>query len=453
MFKEAMQIARIGLPLIIANIAMVGMEMVDTMMAGQASVNDLSGLAIGVNIWFVVEVFLLGCLSAIAPRIARFYGARARDEITQEVRQSTLLALLLGSIGTAALLACVPFLSMLGTEPAVTRVAEDYLSIVAFSIPAAAVGSVFLLFSEAHGYTRYVMVSSLVALAMNAILDYILVFGKFGLPKMGGVGCAWATLSIFWTWMLVTMIYACIHPKLKEYKAVGLPHNLDWSRWKAILVLGIPISLALLAEEGFFNLSALLIAPLGTTMLGAHQITLQVVFAVLMIGFGIGQATSIRVGQSLGKGDIHKARLQTLTGLLSNVTLALAAGTLVFVMRERIPGIFTREASIITTSSLILMAAPLYCLVDGIQLGAAQILRGYTDTKVPMMLQVFSYWGIGFPLGYSLGNTDFWGEQYGIYGFWSGFLIAIFVAAILMCIRLWDVSMNKEHLSPALTVQ
>lgn len=434
---EIHQILRLAVPLIIAHVAYIGMGIIDTMMAGQVSGEDLAGLAVGGNIWLILEVAMGGLLSAMTPRIARFYGAKRSEDITHETRQGLLLGLLAGILTLLVMLAMIPFIPLLGTEAKVTTVAQEYTQIIAYSLPASAVCWVLFCLIEAHGLMRFVVITSLIALSLNLLLDYLLVFGKLGLPALGGVGCAWTTTLLYWLWAVACIVYAVKHPRLRDYRIFAALPRFDWQRWRAILALGLPISLSLLAEEGFFSVSALLIAPLGTDALGAHQITIQLVAVVLMFGLGCGQATAIRVAHSIGRGQTQAVQQHIIAGLGLVVTSGLSFGLLVFGSRQILPELFTQDTAIVAISSTIMLLAPLYLVFDVLQIWTAQSLRGFEDTKVPMLVQITAYWLIGFPLGYSLGNTEFWGQSYGIYGFWIGFLGGIMVGGSLLACRLY----------------
>jgi MATE family, multidrug efflux pump len=296
---------------------------------------------------------------------------------------------------------------------------------------------------EGHGLMRFVVLSSIAALGLNLLFDYLFVFGKLGFPALGGVGCAWTTTSIYWLWGLACVVYTIKHPLLKNYDIFASWPSVDWSRWRAILSLGLPIALALLAEEGFFNVTALLVAPLGTNPLGAHQITIQVVALILMFGLGIGQATAIRVAHSIGKSQTNTMVEHIKASFVLIGSISLSVGCLVYLFRDSLPYLFTQDNKIAIISSTIMLLAPIYLVCDAVQIWAAQTLRGFEDTKVPMFIQITSYWLLGFPLGYSLAMTNFWGESYGVYGFWIGFFGGVMFGSCLLCYRLYKKS-HKE---------
>jgi len=445
--SECRKILYLAVPLIIANIAMIGMGVIDTIMAGQASTDDLAGLAVGGNIWIFIEIGMGGLITAITPRVARFYGAKQFSDITIEIQQGLLLGIFIGILGMIMMLFIIPYLPLLGTTDGVTKVAQGYTQVIAFSLPASAVIWVLFCLWEGHGLLRFAVISSVVSLIFNLILDYIFVFGKLGFPALGGIGCSWTTTIIYWGWGISCVLYSAWHTDFKRYQIFKQWPAINWSRWRAILALGLPISLALLAEEGFFNVATLLIAPLGTEAIGAHQITIQIVALVLMLGLGIGQATAIRVAQSIGRADLSSLDRQIKTGLTLVVFIGLLVGMIVFTFRAYLPGLFTENIAIIAISSAIMLFAPIYLLTDVLQVFAAQALRGFEDTKIPMMIQITAYWIIGFPLGYSLGLTTLWGERYGIYGFWVGFLVGILIGSCLLCIRLYK-RVHRYNLQP-----
>ncbi|MCV6615133.1 MAG: MATE family efflux transporter [Cellvibrionaceae bacterium] len=434
--KEAGQILRLGIPLMIAHVAMVGLEVVDTMMAGQVSGEDLAGLAVAANIWLVIALFMGGWISATTPRFGRYNGAREFGQIRQEAQQAMLMAVLVGLLAMLLIWASIPQLHRLGTSPEVTLVAQNYLTIISYAMPFSGMIWVVLCLCEGCGDIRFSMASSLIALGLNAVLDYIFVFGKLGFPAMGAVGCAWTTLSVYFIWFLMGLAYVEKQPRFAQLKIFRTRPGLDFKRWRAIIVLGLPISLSLLAEEGFFSATALMIAPLGTEALGAHQITVQIVALVLMFSLGLGQATAIRLSTSIGAGDLAQALKKTWVGISLCLSFALLLGLLIATYPQGTLSLFTQDTGITAISAGLLVFAPLFLLLDSAQVSCAQILRGFEDTKVPMLIQIIGYWCLGFPLGYSLGATEYWGQNYGVMGFWGGFLGGISIASLCMGGRL-----------------
>lgn len=436
-FSESKHILRLGIPLVISHIAMVGLQVIDTMMAGQVSAEDLAGLALAVSVWLVIELFMGGWISALIPRVARNFGAEKFDDIRIDTQQAMLMAVAIGSVAMVAIWLMLPGIALLGAEPVVTQITQDYLKLVAWGMPASGVIWVMMCLCEGMSDIRFSLVSSLFFLVLNVALNWVFVFGNLGFPALGAVGCAWTTVVIYWLWFFSGVTYIQWRPYLRRLEIFSHWPGLVLQRWKGILVLGLPISISLLAEEGFFSVASLAIARLGTEAVGAHQITMQIVVIVLMLSLGLGQATAIRIAGSLGAESHSLIRLQVWTGLINGLFYTLIIGCLIALFPTVITSLFTQDTALTEVSVGILVLIPIYFLSDTIQLSCAQILRGFEDTTGPMVIQVLAYWVVGFPLGYSLGVTDLWGQTYGVYGFWLGFYAGVTLAALLLSWRLY----------------
>lgn len=447
--NEAKAILNLAVPLAVAHIAMVGMEVIDTIVAGQYSAQDLAGLAMGGNIWLILVLFMVGVLGAVLPRMARFHGADDKDNVVGEIQQGLILSVSLGFMMTALSWIIPGWLPALGAGDAETGIAQGYLKIIGLGFPAIGVFIVIMNLLESHSLTRFIALSSLCILPLNLLLDYVFVFGIGPFEGMGGVGCAITSASLYAVWTIALCVYAVKHPKLKAYRFYKRWPGIDVARIKAILGLGLPIGLMLLAEEGYFNISALLIAPLGVSSMGAHQITIQVAALVLMVGLCIGQATAIRASQSIGRQDTAGVSQQLSAGLGMIVVFSLVSGLLIMFWHQRVPALFVRDATVIALSAAMLVFAPLFFFFDALQVWCIQVLRGFQDTRMPMVIQLTAYWVIGFPLGYSLGLTDIWGEQYGVFGFWAGFMCGVLLSALFQSRRLYRMVRSKGWLAGA----
>lgn len=438
--EDTNQIVRLGIPLIIGHLAVLGMSVIDTLMAGQVSAIDLAGLAVGSNIWFILVMTLGGLLSACTPRIAHFYGAGRSEDIRLEMHQSAWLALGLGIAACLFLVSVVPYLYLLGAEPEVTAIASDYLQVIALSVPGVCMFNSLRSLCEGTGSTRVIMVITLLALPVNMLVDYLLLFGKFGFPELGSVGCAWATTVIYYLMLLLGLVYVASKPHMKQLRLFDRFSGPDIKRLRAILALGLPICLSFAAEEAFFNISALSVAPLGAVSLGAFQILIDVALMVLMVSLGLGQATCIKVAQSLGAGKPERARLMCRNSLLIVIGVTLVLGILMSVFRVSLMDLFSENESVALLGASLILFAPLYLTLDACQIYCITVLRGYGDVRKPLMLQLIAYWGLGFPIGYSLAHTDFWSVNLGVYGFWIGFLVAVLVGTGLFSWRLLRIS-------------
>ena len=212
-----------------------------------------------------------------------------------------------------------------------------------------------------------------------------------------------------------------------------------------LIRLGLPIGLSLLVEASIFALIALFLAPLGALAVASHQITLNYSSLIFMIPLSISTAITIRVGHAIGKQRFDRARLISITGLTLNSSIALVTALLTLIFAENIAEIYTHDPRVISIAVGLLSLNALYQFSDAFQVGAAAALRGYKDTRVPLLMVIFAYWVIGLPLGYSLALTDFWGTPLGAKGFWISLIVGLSIAAVLLGTRLRKVG-NREWL-------
>ena len=421
----------------LGQIAVVGMTVTDIYMAGQVSANDLAALQLGGSIWAMISLLVIGIMIGNSPIIGHFWGANQLDKVRFQFQQGLWLSLPMGAAVCGAILLGVALLAQLDISAEVYRIARGYLLpylITGFMFPA------FFSFRatyEGMGDIRPVMVFNCLAFVLNAILDYILVFGHLGFPAMGGIGAAWATTVVMFFLLLAMVLYgvkAKNIKRLKLYQQFSAPNT---GAIAGILRLGIPISLTIAAEIGFFAIIPMLIAHLGANVLGAHAITNNLDSLAYMIPLGIGQALTIKVSHAQGRMDPLAARQICVTGFKLVFLLALVLGSIKILLRYDFAAIFSPVAEVqVIAASLFFFSAALGCF-DSLQMSCSGALRGYKDARGPLIIQVISFWVIAFPIAYSLALTDFWGEPMGVYGFWAGLVIASSIASLSMLYR-WN---------------
>ena len=422
----------------LGQLAVVGMTVTDIYMAGQVSADSLAALQLGGSIWAMISLLVIGIMIGNSPIIGNYWGAGQPDRVRFQFQQGLWLALPMSIAVCCAILLGIQLLERLDISPEVFRIARGYLLpylITGFMFPA------FFAFRssfEGVGDTRPVMIFNAIAFFLNGILDYILVFGKLGLPAMGGIGAAWAT-TVVMTFLLFAMAaygrYAGNMKRLRLYQQFAAPSA---AAIVGILRLGIPIALMIAAEIGFFAIIPMMIAHLGANVLGAHAITNNLDSLAYMIPLGLGQALTIKVSHSMGRGEPLEARQICLTGFKLIFVFALILGSLKILLRHDFAQLFSPEPEVqIIAASLFFFSAALGCF-DSMQMASSGALRGYEDAKVPLIIQIIAFWVIAFPIAYSLALTDLWGEPIGVYGFWIGLVIAACLASLMMLYR-WNV--------------
>jgi MATE family multidrug resistance protein len=430
---ELYSLLKLATPIIIAQLANTAMGFVDTVMAGRVSPRDLAAVALGNSIWVPVFLLMTGILLATTPKVAQRFGAGAHSEIGPLVRQALWLALAVGGSAAALLWNAEIILTQMNVDPGLIEPAMGYLRGVACGFPAVALYHVLRCFSDGLGHTRPSMILGLGGLALNIPLNYIFIYGKLGVPAMGGVGCGWATGLVMICMFLGMLWWVKWAPFYQPSKVFS---HFEWPQWpvlKRLLAVGLPIGIAVFAESSIFAVIALLIGGLGATVVAGHQIALNFSSMVFMIPYSLGMAATVRVGQALGRGEPRDARFAAGVSMAAALGYACLSASL---MLEQIAQIYTPDRAVILVATTLLVYSALFQFSDAIQVTAAGALRGYQDTRVTMILTLFAYWGIGLPVGYILGLTDWFGEPSGPSGLWQGLVVGLTCAGGMLAVRL-----------------
>lgn len=433
---ELCSLLKLATPIIIAQLANTAMGFVDTVMAGRVSPQDLAAVALGNSIWIPVFLLMTGILLATTPKVAQRFGSGAHTEIGPLVRQALWLALGVGVAAAVILWNAEFVLRLMDVDPALIEPAMGYLRAVACGFPAVALYHVLRCFSDGLGHTRPSMVIGLCGLALNIPLNYIFIYGKLGVPAMGGVGCGWAT-GLVMTFMFLSMLWWVKWAPF--YQPSKIFSHYEWPQWKVLkrlLSVGLPIGIAVFAESSIFAVIALLIGGLGATVVAGHQIALNFSSMVFMVPYSLGMAATVRVGQALGRGEPREARFAAGVSMAAALGYACLSASLMLLLREDIAQIYTPDTTVIAVATTLLVYSALFQFSDAIQVTAAGALRGYQDTRVTMILTLFAYWGIGLPVGYVLGLTDWFGQPSGPSGLWQGLIVGLTCAGGMLAVRL-----------------
>ena len=433
---EVRALLGLAFPIIISQVATTAMGFVDAVMAGRVGPRDLAAVALGNSIWIPVFLLMLGILLATTPKVAQRFGANSHQEIGPIVRQALWLALITGLCAAFILLAAEPLLHLMNVAPDLIEPCMGYLHGIASGMPAAGLYCVLRNFSDGLGRTRPSMVLGLCALALNIPINYVFIYGHLGVPAMGGVGCGWVTAIVMW-FMALGMVAWTWRGAI--YQSSRVYSHFEWPQWaiiKRLLSVGLPIGIAVFAESSIFAVIALLIGSLGATVVAGHQIALNFSSLVFMIPYSLGMAITVRVGQALGRQQPREARFVAGVGMGTALVWACMSASLILLLRQQIATVYTADPMVIEVATMLLMFAALYQFSDVIQVTAAGALRGYQDTRVTMILTLFAYWGIGLPVGYALGLTDWLGPANGPSGLWQGLIVGLTCAALMLSVRL-----------------
>ena len=444
---EMRRLLGLALPIIIAQLAHTAMGFVDAVMAGRVSPRDLAAVALGNSIWVPVFLLMTGILLATTPKVAQRHGAGTPAEIGPLVHQALWLALFVGLVAGVTLFNAEPVLHLMKVDPELIGPCMDYLRGIGTGLPTVALYHVLRCCSDGMGRTRPSMVLGLCGLALNIPLNYLFIYGHFGVPAMGGPGCGWATAIVMWC-MLFGM--AGWVRWAKVYRPSQVFSHFEWPQWAVmmrLLNIGLPIGIAVFAEASIFSVIALLIGSLGATVVAGHQIALNISSLVFMVPYSLSMAITVRVGQALGREQPREAHFTAGVGVATALAYGCVSASLMLLFREHLATLYTNDPQVIQVATMLIVYSALFQISDVIQVTAAGALRGYQDTRVTMILTLFAYWGIGLPVGYALGLTDWLGAPSGPSGLWQGLIVGLSCAAVMLSIRLTRSARRRIRMS------
>ena len=423
-------------PLVVGQVTNFGMNFVDTVMAGRLGQVDLGAVAIGSSIWAAGFLFVLGMLMAVSAAVAHLDGAGRPRQVGELTRQALWVAAVL-AIALWWLMRNADWLmGALGMDEAVATLSDGYLHAISWGAPAMTGLLVLRFFSEGVGYTRPTMYIGLLGIAFNVPLNYVLMFGKLGLPALGAVGCGWATAIVLWLQFLALLGWILWRPRYLPYAVFARFSWPDRREIKAIVALGFPIGVMVFMEGGLFVASALLIGTLGSLPVAAHQVAINYSGLVFMVPLGIAGAITVRVGNAMGRGDPVGARRAGIVGTALATGFGLCSALVMILIPEHIVRIYTADREVIELAASLLLLAAIFQVADCIQVAVAGALRGLKDTRIPMLYSVVAYWMIGMTVGWFLTFPLDWGPA----GMWVGILTGLSVAAVLLGVRFLRIS-------------
>jgi len=436
--NELQNLLKLALPIMIGQLAVSAMGFVDTVMAGKVSPHDLAFVALGNSIWVPTMLFMGGIILVVAAKVAHLFGASKLHLVGALVHQAWYLAIVLGVLGSLFLVYVSEYiLYWLKVDATLIEPTLGYLYGIALGFPAMALYQVLRSTSEGLGITRPNMFFSIIGLLVNIPLNYVFIFGHLGFPKMGGVGCGFASGFIMWLMLLLMFSWsklAIICQQCNLYKNFELP---NFTLLKQLLSVGIPIGIAIFVETSMFSVVALLIGGLGAKIVASHQIALNFSGLVFMIPYSLGMAITVRVGQALGRKKPNDAKFAVVVGLSSAIFYACCSCLFMILLRTQIAQFYSNDVQVIALAAGLIVYSAVAQFSDCLQVCSASALRGYQDTKIAMIMIVFSYWIIGVPLGYILGLTDIFTSKQGPAGLWQGFVVGLTLSAVLMLGRLF----------------
>ncbi len=425
-----------------AQLAQMGMGVADTIMAGRYGSEDLAGIALGSSILWPSMILFMGVIQAVTPTVSQLNGSRSYSEIGEVIRQGIWMSLVAGIAIVVILNNVQPVYELMKVDPVAVAIAVPYLQMASYGLPALMLFFCLRFLSDGMGYTRPALIISVTALCAKIPLNYILIYGKFGLPEMGGVGCGIAQAIVMWL-QLFLIIIVVTRKRFSDTQWNSKFSFPEWKHIKPLLIIGIPIGATVFAEMGLFSFTTIMLGQFGSSVVASHNIAMNMNAIFYMPPMALGMAATIRIGFRIGANEIEGAKLTGKLAFVATSLLAIIGAIFIFLFRESLVEIYTNETEVRDLSVSLLLFVVFFLYFDATQATFVGTLRGYKDTKIPMFIALFSYWVVAFPIQILLG-FGFIGEPMGIYGFWIGLSSGVGCASVLLGIRLLLVSNDRE---------
>lgn len=437
-FLEARYLLALATPVILAQLAQTGMGVVDTVMAGGYGATDMAAVAVGTSVWLPTILFGHGLLLALTPIISQLNGAGKRHLIGQQVQQAYWLAGLLSLLVMLVLFNAKYIIHLMdGVDTQLADKATGYLHAMSWGAPG------YLFFQVVRGQceglakTKPGMAMAFLGLLVNIPVNYVFIYGRFGIPELGGVGCGIATATVYWLMFSLLWLYARRNKAIRNINTTTSGRKPNPQILKRMVQLGLPIALAMFFEVTLFAVVALLVAPLGVVAVAGHQIALNFSTLVFVLPMSVGIAVSIRTGFQLGMADVTAARISAYTGIGIGVSFAVLTAIFTVACREPIALLYNNDPTVVALASYLMLLAAIYQISDSIQVVGSGVLRGYKDTRPIFFITLIAYWLLGLPIGYILALTDLIVSPMGPAGFWIGFIVGLTASAIMMFWRMY----------------
>ncbi|WP_179402568.1 MATE family efflux transporter [Burkholderia guangdongensis] len=432
--RHAADTARLAAPLAIAQLSQMAMSVTDTVLLGALGPDALAAGGLGASLFFVVVTVLQGVLSSVSVSVAHARGAQADDRVPHIYWTGVLLSVLLAVPAIAVLSFAEPLLLLFHEPPTLAHNVGEYAAVLRFAALGSLIGvGLMRAFLPAIGAAKRLLWVSIATVGINAVLNYGLIHGAFGLPRLGFLGSAVATTITIWltTLALVWLLHG--RRRFRHFVTAARP---KLPLMGELLGIGWPVAITYGVESTLFLATGLTIGVLGEAALAAHQIALNVAATAFMVPLAIGQAANVRVGYWVGAGEPVAARHAGFVALGLGVAFMSMSGLAMTIAPHAIVGLYLNlddpaNAGTVSLAASLLGIAAVFQIVDGMQAVGSGCLRGLKDTRVPMVAAIVGYWGIGFPTGYWLAFHVGWGAR----GLWWGLAAGLASVALLMAWR------------------
>lgn len=429
--EEMGLIGKLSGPVMLSQIAAVGLSTIDVVMAGRMDSEVLAAMGIGNSLTSPTQLFFMGVLMAVNPITAQLFGAGEREKMGSCFRQGLWASAFLCIPGIAFLWSAGPILQLMSIPENLIPLTQGYLRAWSLGLPFCLAFYSIRFFNEGLNSTHAPLYILAAALPLNGLANYALMYGKWGFPNLGVVGLGYATAVVWFFAFLCLLAWTLAQKQWRQYHLIGSTRP-RWDQLREIMHIGLPNAVSIGMEISMFALVTLGLGRFGEAVVGAHQIAINIISIVFMIPLGLSIGVSIRVGHMVGMHKKDGVRRSSKAGLYIVILTNIFTMLSVMFLARPLAALYTTDETIVTIAAGLLFYAALFQLSDGVQVVATGALRGLKDTKVPMIGNAVAYWVVGIPLGWYLAIS----RDMGAPGFWIGLIAGLTVAAFSHMARL-----------------
>lgn len=444
MLDETSKTARLAIPIILGEIAQMSLHLIDTAMVGAVSYVQLAAASLVFNVMNIPFVIGIGITISVSQMVSMAQGQFDGQKVSHYFFNGFILCACFSLLIAAVLFGSKNIFHSLGQDEEVVSYAVPFMNFIGLSIIPMILFMTLKQFTDGLEYTKTAMFISLAGLPLNIFLNWLLIFGNLGFPRLELLGAGWATL-ITRTLMFLALGYVVLRHKLfARYIAVSKHQwKLKVKTLKELLHIGIPSSMQLGMESGVFAVSGIIIGTIGAVEQAAHQIALSCASLTFMVSLGLSQAASIRISNAFGAKNFPKITLIGKSALLTALCYGTFCALLFTIFRNQLPGLFNDDPKVVEMAAYLLLFASIFQISDSTQAVGSGILRGLKDVKIPTVFIAIAYWVIGLPVGYLI--TFHWG--WGPSGIWTGLTTGLSLASLFLIGRFFLLTRSRAHRS------
>ena len=443
MRTEASKTIKLALPIIIGELAQMALHIIDTAMVGAISYKQLAAAALVVNAMNIPFVLGIGMTISVSQMVSMAHGRREGQLVSHYLFNGFVLCALTAIIISLSLVLGKNILLHLGQDPEVAKLALPFMQLMGFSIIPMLLFMTLKQFTDGLEFTRTAMLISLTGMPVNILLNWLLIYGNWGFPRLELIGAGWATLITRTVMFLILGLIILKHATFRKYIAVSSRQwKLRRKTLRELLHIGIPSSLQIGMEAGAFAVSGIIIGTISAVAQAAHQIALSCASVTFMVSMGLAQAGSIRVSNAFGRSDWPKISTIGKSTLIIALLYGIFCAICFAVFRHQLPTLFNENLEVLQMAGLLILFAAVFQISDSTQAIGAGLLRGIKDVKFPTILIAIAYWVVGLPAGYVLAFTFNMGAS----GIWLGLITGLTLASVFLINRFLKMSKRKNKI-------